>query len=113
MSCRRTVPWALAGPTVVTWLVAKFVTVEAVLAVVHETGHALYEQGLPAEYYGLPLGEYASLSIHESQSRLWENHIGRSFSWWQTVYPRQLPDLLADAAALASGRTPGPLLPIR
>jgi len=55
---------------------------------IHETGHALYEQGLPAEYYGLPLGEYASLGIHESQSRLWENNIGRSYEWWQTVYPR-------------------------
>ena len=55
---------------------------------IHETGHALYEQGLPVEYYGLPLGEYASLSIHESQSRLWENNIGRSFNWWTTIYPR-------------------------
>jgi carboxypeptidase Taq len=44
----------------------------------HEGGHALYEQGLPAEQYGLPLGEYCSLGIHESQSRLWENCIGRS-----------------------------------
>ncbi|HEV2353871.1 MAG TPA: carboxypeptidase M32, partial [Puia sp.] len=55
---------------------------------IHETGHALYEQGLPPQYYGLPLGEFASLSIHESQSRLWENHVGRSLDWWQTVYPR-------------------------
>lgn len=55
---------------------------------IHETGHALYEQGLPIEYYGLPLGEYASLSIHESQSRLWENNVGRSLDWWQTIYPR-------------------------
>jgi carboxypeptidase Taq len=54
---------------------------------IHETGHALYEQGLPSEYYGLPLGEYASLSIHESQSRLWENNIGRSLNWWQAIYP--------------------------
>jgi carboxypeptidase Taq len=54
---------------------------------IHETGHALYEQGLPPEEYGLPLGEYASLSIHESQSRLWENNIGRSLSWWKTIYP--------------------------
>jgi carboxypeptidase Taq len=54
---------------------------------IHETGHALYEQGLPEKYYGLPLGEYASLSIHESQSRLWENHIGRSSGWWQYGYP--------------------------
>ncbi|HWB93582.1 MAG TPA: carboxypeptidase M32 [Puia sp.] len=55
---------------------------------IHETGHALYEQGLPPEYYGLPLGEYASLSIHESQSRLWENNVGRSLNWWRSVYPR-------------------------
>ena len=54
---------------------------------IHEAGHALYEQGLPEEYYGLPLGEYASLSIHESQSRLWENNVGRSLSWWQHWYP--------------------------
>ena len=54
---------------------------------IHETGHALYEQGLPEEYYGLPLGEYASLSIHESQSRLWENNVGRSRTWWQHWYP--------------------------
>jgi len=54
---------------------------------IHETGHALYEQGLPPEYYGLPLGEYASLGIHESQSRLWENNIGRSLSWWSAIYP--------------------------
>ncbi|HTI08176.1 MAG TPA: carboxypeptidase M32 [Puia sp.] len=54
---------------------------------IHETGHALYEQGLPEAYYGLPLGEFASLSIHESQSRLWENHIGRSLGWWKYGYP--------------------------
>ena len=55
---------------------------------IHETGHALYEQGLPEEYYGLPLGEFASLGIHESQSRLWENNVGRSLNWWRSVYPR-------------------------
>jgi carboxypeptidase Taq len=49
----------------------------------HEGGHALYEQGLPADQYGLPLGEYCSLSIHESQSRLWENCIGRGLPFWQ------------------------------
>ena len=50
---------------------------------IHEGGHALYEQGLPAAEYGLPLGEYCSLSIHESQSRLWENSIGRGLPFWQ------------------------------
>ncbi len=45
---------------------------------IHEGGHGLYEQGLPPDQYGLPLGEASSLSIHESQSRLWENNVGRS-----------------------------------
>ncbi len=52
----------------------------------HEGGHALYEQGLPAEEYGLPLSEYCSLSIHESQSRLWENSVGRGMSFWKHNY---------------------------
>lgn len=54
---------------------------------IHELGHGLYEQGLPAAAYGLPLGEYASLSIHESQSRLWENNIGRSHNVWKYLLP--------------------------
>lgn len=55
---------------------------------IHEVGHALYEQGLPADQYGLPLGEYASLSIHESQSRLWENCVGRGAAFWNYYYPK-------------------------
>ena len=54
---------------------------------IHELGHALYEQGLPDEGYGLPLGEAASLSIHESQSRLWENHVGRSMAFCERYFP--------------------------
>jgi carboxypeptidase Taq len=57
---------------------------------IHETGHALYEQGLPESEYGLPSGEYASLGIHESQSRLWENHVGRSQAFWKFHYPNLL-----------------------
>ena len=53
---------------------------------IHEGGHALYEQGLPNSEYGLPLGEYCSLSIHESQSRLWENCIGRGLPFWKHNY---------------------------
>ena len=53
---------------------------------IHETGHALYEQGLPESEYGLPSGEFASLGIHESQSRLWENHVGRSRAFWKMHY---------------------------
>ncbi|MGO4290076.1 carboxypeptidase M32 [Chitinophaga sp. RAB17] len=55
---------------------------------IHEGGHALYEQGLPTEQYGLPCGEATSLGIHESQSRLWENNVGRSLIFWQHHYPR-------------------------
>ena len=54
--------------------------------VLHETGHALYEQGLPVDKVGLPLGEAVSLGIHESQSRLWENHVGRTTQFWDQWY---------------------------
>lgn len=55
---------------------------------IHEGGHALYEQGLPTEQYGLPLGKYISLGIHESQSRLWENNVGRSLPYWKAHYAK-------------------------
>ena len=54
---------------------------------IHEGGHGLYEQGLLPKYYGTPLAEPVSLGIHESQSRLWENCVGRSHSFWQHFYP--------------------------
>ncbi|HTE24890.1 carboxypeptidase M32 [Flavitalea sp.] len=66
---------------------------------IHELGHALYEQGLPGDQYGLPAGEAASYSIHESQSRLWENHVGRSESFCRTFFPlfkQYFPEQLAD-----------------
>jgi carboxypeptidase Taq len=53
----------------------------AVGCTVHETGHALYEQGLLPKYYGTPLGEVGSLGLHESQSRMWENFVGRSIEY--------------------------------
>lgn len=62
---------------------------------IHEGGHALYEQGLDTAAYGLPSGEAASLGIHESQSRLWENNVGRSLVFWQHHYP-QLQQLFPD-----------------
>jgi carboxypeptidase Taq len=55
---------------------------------IHEVGHALYEQGLPDTEYGLPSGEYTSLSIHESQSRLWENCVGRGEAFWEFYLPK-------------------------
>jgi carboxypeptidase Taq len=54
----------------------------------HETGHALYEQGLETTHYGTPMGEAVSLGIHESQSRLWENLVGRSRGFWLHFYPK-------------------------
>ncbi len=54
---------------------------------IHELGHAFYEQGLPDDQYGLPLGEFTSLGIHESQSRLWENNVGRSLAWCRCFFP--------------------------
>ena len=56
---------------------------KTLMPTIHEFGHALYEQNLPENKYGLPVGESRDLSIHESQSRLWENHIGRSKSFWK------------------------------
>jgi carboxypeptidase Taq len=53
----------------------------------HEAGHGMYEQGLPAEWFGLPAGSSASLGVHESQSRLWENMLGRSHEFWQWCLP--------------------------
>jgi carboxypeptidase Taq len=55
---------------------------------IHELGHGLYEQGLLEDQYGLPCGEYTSLGIHESQSRLWENNVGRSKTFWHHYLPK-------------------------
>jgi len=73
----------------------------AFFGVLHEAGHGIYEQGLRGESYGLPPGKYCSLGIHESQSRLWENLVGRSISFWQHFYPRAqelFPDALNDVS---------------
>lgn len=53
----------------------------------HEAGHGMYEQGLPVEWYGLPPGSASSLGVHESQSRLWENFVGRSEAFWKWAFP--------------------------
>ena len=66
----------------------------------HEAGHGMYEQGLPAEWFGLPAGYAASLGVHESQSRLWENMIGRSKEFWQWCLPhakKWFPQLTATS----------------
>ncbi len=60
----------------------------SLFGVLHEAGHGLYEQGLPEQDFGLPSGRACSLGIHESQSRLWENHVGRSRAFWEKWLPR-------------------------
>ena len=59
----------------------------AFFGVLHESGHGIYDQGLPTESFGLGIGQAVSLGIHESQSRLWENFVGRSESFWKYMYP--------------------------
>jgi carboxypeptidase Taq len=60
----------------------------SLFGVMHEAGHGLYTQGLLPEQFGTPMGTYLSLGIHESQSRLWENQVGRSLAFWQQWYAR-------------------------
>src|SRR6185436_18604565 len=71
-------------------------------SVLHETGHGLYEQGLPkAQHFGTPLAESISLGIHESQSRMWENLVGRSAAFWKFYMPRAkeaFGDVLRDVS---------------
>ncbi len=58
-----------------------------IFSTLHETGHALYEIGLPEEYYGTPLGEDLSFGVHESQSQWWETFIGQSKPFWTHFLP--------------------------
>lgn len=60
----------------------------AFFGILHEAGHGMYDQGLRSELYGLPPGSYLSLGIHESQSRMWENLVGRSHAFWQHFFPQ-------------------------
>jgi carboxypeptidase Taq len=61
---------------------------EALFSTLHEAGHAMYEQGVSPNLDGTPLGTGASAGVHESQSRLWENQVGRSRGFWQHYYPK-------------------------
>lgn len=61
---------------------------DSLFGAIHETGHGLYEQGLPSKWWGTPLGEAAGMAVHESQSRIWENQVGRSQAFWNHWEPR-------------------------
>lgn len=74
---------------------------QAIFSTLHEAGHAFYERGLPRAFERTPLGAAISLGIHESQSRLWENVVGRSREFWEFYFPRlreQFPAQLADVS---------------
>ena len=73
----------------------------ALMGTIHETGHALYEQGFDPKDNDTPLSGAASLGFHESQSRLWENTVGRSRQFWNVFYPdlqAQFPGVLDDVS---------------
>ncbi len=76
--------------------------VSALFGTMHETGHAIYSQNIRPELSGTPLGHGATAGVHESQSRLWENLVGRSRAFWDFCYPRfqrAFPEQLADVPA--------------
>ncbi len=73
----------------------------AFFGILHEAGHGIYDQGLRKEQFGLPPGTYVSLGIHESQSRLWENAVGRSRAFWQHFFlsaQKSFPNALGDSS---------------
>ena len=74
---------------------------DAFFGILHEVGHGLYEQGLDEAHHGTPMGEAVSLGVHESQSRLWENLVGRGRAFWAYWLPmarRVFHEALADVS---------------
>jgi len=75
---------------------------QAIFGIIHETGHGLYEQGVAPETYGTPLSEALSYGMHESQSRMWENYIGRSLPFWKHFYPQLLDQFGAELKGMSA-----------
>ena len=74
---------------------------DCLFSTIHEAGHAMYEQGIRMELEGTPLANGTSAGVHESQSRTWENLVGRSWGFWQYFYPQLqavFPDQLDDVS---------------
>jgi carboxypeptidase Taq len=76
------------GDVRITTRIFEDLPLSSVFSTIHEAGHALYEQGLPAEHRRTILCSAPSMGLHESQSRLWENQVGRSRPFWQAFLPR-------------------------
>jgi len=74
---------------------------DAIGSTMHESGHGIYEQGLLFDNIGTPMGQAVSLGIHESQSRMWENQVGRSEAFWKWCYPT-MSEYFGDATASLS-----------
>ncbi len=77
-----------AGDVRITTRVDEHNLSDALFSTIHEAGHAMYEQGVRTDFEGTPLGGGTSAGVHESQSRLWENIVGRSQAFWRFYYPR-------------------------
>ena len=75
---------------------------DSLFSSIHETGHGLYEQGLPPEFAGTALGMHAGMGVHESQSRLWENQVARGRAFWRHFEPRLREIFTAQTAAVSS-----------
>jgi carboxypeptidase Taq len=74
---------------------------EALFSTIHEAGHAMYEQGICTDFEGTPLAHGTSSGVHESQSRLWENIVGRGRPFWRFFYPglqETFPDQLGSVS---------------
>lgn len=75
---------------------------DSVSSAIHETGHALYQQGLPQDFPGTALAQDIGMAFHESQSRIWENQVGRSRAFWdhfEPVYREHFPEQLKDVSS--------------
>jgi carboxypeptidase Taq len=86
----------------------------AIFATLHEGGHALYDQGVPRELHGTLLADAPSMGIHESQARLWENHVGRSAAFWRRYFGAlraAFPDALSSLDARGFHRAINAVVP--
>ena len=75
---------------------------DSLFSAIHETGHGLYEQGLPVAQLGTALGLHAGMAMHESQSRMWENQVARSRGFWRCFEPRLRELFPAQTAGVSS-----------